>query len=458
MDLAGTLTQRQRERAAIEHRALEAISNAYGTFNILLEPDLTAIWASETARTALGDPDLVGRNALDLVHPDDLQFATAAFAYHDEHAQAYATFEKDWHPDQAVVRVRTGSGEWCGFRLSAFNHLLDPAIGGILISGVLAHDQTDLGTIITLLTQGAEVTEVLTAIARMVTTNMARVQAQVLWFDGLDERFELASLQEPHLPELPTALIGELRTMTSPHFSRPVSDFGLAAEKVGYERVWGIPVRDISGSKVQGAVVVWSELSVDFVGGPQCILMQAAQIASLTITDHLAKRQLRWEANHDPLTRLENRTGFARQLDQDHKNCALIYIDLDNFKEVNDEHGHHAGDEALMITADRISQTVRSRDVVARLGGDEFAVLCPGLSSIEIARQVSQRIIAALSQPMTIDGTTVTLGASAGLALGSEREDPNQLFHSADMALIAAKRAGKGQVCLGQPHSHRVLD
>ena len=103
MDLAGTLTQRQRERAAIEHRALEAISNAYGTFNILLEPDLTAIWASETARTALGDPDLVGRNALDLVHPDDLQFATAAFAYHDEHAQAYATFEKDWHPDQAVV-------------------------------------------------------------------------------------------------------------------------------------------------------------------------------------------------------------------------------------------------------------------------------------------------------------------------------------------------------------------
>jgi len=156
------------------------------------------------------------------------------------------------------------------------------------------------------------------------------------------------------------------------------------------------------------------------------------------------------QATRDPLTGLANRRSFEAELASSvigkraTDTSGVMFLDLDGFKKINDEHGHKAGDEVLVETAKRLLESVRGGDTVARLGGDEFTVLLRGVHNKDEAVIVAERILAAMRKPMRLStGVDVHPTPSLGIALASENTDPGTLLKDADAAMYEAKRAGK---------------
>lgn len=173
------------------------------------------------------------------------------------------------------------------------------------------------------------------------------------------------------------------------------------------------------------------------------------------ITERKANEARReFEAVHDALTGLPNRRGLMAELplaiaraERSARDLAVLFLDLDGFKEINDRYGHDVGDGVLQEVACRLRYTLRQTDLATRLAGDEFVVILENLTHAqEDAPQYAQRLIEALSAPMTISGQTFTIGASIGI-LGRTPEDrisAQNLLKRADEAMYHAKRAGKG--------------
>jgi diguanylate cyclase (GGDEF)-like protein/PAS domain S-box-containing protein len=172
--------------------------------------------------------------------------------------------------------------------------------------------------------------------------------------------------------------------------------------------------------------------------------------------------QLRTLAFHDSLTLLANRALFADRVHQairhipDGMQPAVLFIDLDNFKTVNDSLGHSAGDQLLRSFAHRLVQCTRAGDTVARLGGDEFAVLIDHAPDIEAARAVANQIIESCRQPIEIDGRPLRIAASIGIALSDRVSNVERLLRNADAAMYAAKGSGKGHAEVFQPEMLRA--
>lgn len=197
-------------------------------------------------------------------------------------------------------------------------------------------------------------------------------------------------------------------------------------------RVAGMPVRD-----PVGALLGYRGTATDIT----------AEMAALD--------RVRFLAEHDALTGLPNRLvlrdrleEMLRRLRRYGEGAAVLCVDLDRFKEVNDSLGHAAGDRLLVACAERLRGCVRETDLVARLGGDEFAVLQADVAQPPDAQQLCDRILAALSEPVGIDGTEVVVGASIGVALApADGADAAQLMQKADIALYRAKEDGRGRAC-----------
>ena len=163
------------------------------------------------------------------------------------------------------------------------------------------------------------------------------------------------------------------------------------------------------------------------------------------------RRDFRHRALHCPLTGLANRSLLdehaARELGKLARvdgSIALMYFDLDNFKNINDTYGHEGGDQLLIQVAERLASSLRSYDVAARLGGDEFAILLPGVGDDDV-EELAARILFALEQPFEVGGQMVKLGCSIGIALTGSPVPLDELLNQADGAMYDSKRAGKGR-------------
>ena len=163
------------------------------------------------------------------------------------------------------------------------------------------------------------------------------------------------------------------------------------------------------------------------------------------------EQALRHQALHDVLTGLANRVLLSDRLDQALKQAArlgdslaVMVLDVDDFKAVNDTFGHHVGDELLRQLGARLAAATRESDTVARMGGDEFGILLPGIEGRQDAELGARRLIAAFEEPLTVEGHRLSVGASLGIALFPEHGvDAIGLLRRADVALYAAKRAGR---------------
>ncbi len=164
------------------------------------------------------------------------------------------------------------------------------------------------------------------------------------------------------------------------------------------------------------------------------------------------------QAHYDSLTELPNRQLFRERLVAELESAlheqsgALLYIDLDHFKRVNDTAGHSAGDELLRIVAQRISAVVKPTDTVARLGGDEFAVVLSGASSPQVANQVAERVIATLERPIGVGGRDFRVGASVGITVfPQDGRTLEELLKNGDLAMYRAKELGRGRAVFYEP-------
>jgi diguanylate cyclase (GGDEF)-like protein/PAS domain S-box-containing protein len=167
-------------------------------------------------------------------------------------------------------------------------------------------------------------------------------------------------------------------------------------------------------------------------------------------TRKLEELRVEFQAQHDGLTRLHNRAFFRAQLDTSVEHArryetalALLFLDLDGFKPINDTLGHAAGDRLLQETANRLVESVRGSDVVARLGGDEFVVLLTSLTHARDAERVAQKLLNRIGAPVAYEGKELTVSASIGIGLyPDDASDAEHLIAAADEAMYKAKKAG----------------
>jgi diguanylate cyclase (GGDEF)-like protein/PAS domain S-box-containing protein len=201
-------------------------------------------------------------------------------------------------------------------------------------------------------------------------------------------------------------------------------------------------------------------------------LLEDPNVAGVVVTarDVTERRKLEAElehqAFHDSLTGLANRALFANRVThalergvRRHNLFAVLLIDLDDFKTVNDSLGHAAGDDLLVLVARRLESCLRPEDTCARLGGDEFAILVESIASPEAVIVVARRVLDAIGEPLRVLGSDVVVNGSVGIALGSGEQSASEILRSADLAMYSAKNDGKSRFALYEPSMHeRVLE
>jgi diguanylate cyclase (GGDEF)-like protein len=191
------------------------------------------------------------------------------------------------------------------------------------------------------------------------------------------------------------------------------------------------------------------------VAGLISVALENGQLAEAILAMSVEKAELARRAFYDPLTQIANRslfietvTGSLSQLAVTRRPIAVMFIDLDGFKEINDNFGHSVGDQVLSAVAARLRVQVRKLDMAARLGGDEFGMLLDGMRHRTDASVVAERIIETLRRPIPLGDALVTIGASVGVAVvddPADAPDPEELMRRADMAMYLAKRQGKNR-------------
>ncbi len=223
---------------------------------------------------------------------------------------------------------------------------------------------------------------------------------------------------------------------------------------LSYREVKGYPL-------IVGAVVTESlYLANWYKNASGVFLATALSLIALFVGAYLLLRSYRrnaeaqYRAHHDVLTELPNRTLFSDRLQQALAVCkrqktklALLFIDLDNLKTINDVHSHNAGDAVLKEVAQRMGACVRESDTVGRIGGDEFVVILPGVETENQAVQIAEKIRQALLTPIMIDGLTLNTSASIGVALYPDHGlNETDLINNADVAMYEAKSSGRNQI------------
>ncbi|MGQ0831290.1 MAG: sensor domain-containing protein [Microthrixaceae bacterium] len=401
------------------------------TLMMLVSTDGTVQAASGALTRLLGqDPDVVvGQPLTNLVQVCDRAGMVDGLTLARRRAQGVA----DAHTLE--VGLQHKSGEAVPFELTIVNLLEDPTVGGLVVSG---HDITarkaiegELLSTLSLLSATLDATgDGILVVDREGAITSANHKFAELWkipaelLAAKDDAAAIAFVMDQlENPEVFAAKVAEL-------YAHPEA----LSHDVLYFRDGRVFDRYSQPQFVDGEIVgrVWSFRD--------CTDRQRLQ------------EQLAHQALHDSLTNLANQSLFRdrvehalTRLDHNGGNLGVLFLDVDNFKTVNDSLGHPAGDQLLVGVTQRLELCLRAQDTAARLGGDEFAVLLEDAGSPEDVIAVAQRVLDAFKRTFRIDGTEVSASVSIGVAFGAPGTTCDQLLRNADLAMYTAKRTGKGR-------------
>ena len=409
---------------------------------LVLDARMTIHYVAPRVTAMLGHAPaaLVGTEALALVHPDDTRSAIEALA------QAAATTEETV---RAELRVRHADGSW----------RVMEALGRALGAGAGGADGSDGDAM-----AGDDPRQVL-VILRDTTARRAAEQA----LRESEERFRSLSTSSP-VGIFESDVDGRL-TYVNPCLVELHGGSAAALLGRGWVELIHPEDRDALVAGWSAALAEGREYAHDYRvvrpdGGTRWVRGRAAPLHDAagavvgtvgTVEDVTARRALEVElerqALEDPLTGLANRTRFSRRLEAalgrdggaGAATVAVLFLDLDDFKRVNDSLGHAAGDRLLVEVAARLLNATRGSDTVARLGGDEFAVLLEQVRGDDDVTVVADRIVGAMRAPVTLDGQPTRIGASVGIARAAIGTSAADLLRNADVAMYRAKSGGKGR-------------
>jgi len=276
-------------------------------------------------------------------------------------------------------------------------------------------------------------------------------------------RFEKLQTEIGEGPCLSAYESGEAVAVPDLRRPHPFTSFGPPALAAGLAAVFTFPLRH--NGRQLGALDLYRDSPGPLSPGD----MEAAQTLADVTVAYLANAQARSElqdaseqfhssALHDPLTGLPNRLLLLERLEhallrsvRSRHPVAILFVDLDRFKLVNDSHGHLIGDELLVAVADRMAGLIRPGDTLARLSGDEFVIVCETITKKLQIHMIARRIVEALGTPFPLNDVVVEVSASVGIAFSAPKgTDPEELLREADIAMYQAKRRGGG--------THQVVD
>ena len=410
--------------AAVEHRhdtaAARRLFDLLPDPAVLLGPDNRLLDASSSVEELLGwrRADFLGRDVLELIHPDDHRLALAA-ATNMRRTQVGAPID---------VRIATADGGWRYLELVARNLLDDPEVGGLL---VCLRDTTQR--------RWYEFEQDSNERFRLIVQHAAGMLFR-LDVDGV-----IGSISGGWIRALGHDL-EQVVGLPLVRFVAPADRQRLVAELDRARRSRHVTHVEARLVHADGTVLTPYDLAiVNLVDDPLVngYVVTAHDISALDE----ARRSLEHLATHDPLTGLANRillTSRLRELladaDGGDETVALLFIDLDGFKQVNDALGHHAGDEVLVRLAERLSSTVKPGDVVARLGGDEFVMVARRPVQADVMAELEASCLEAVRRPFLLGPTTVKLDGSIGVVVAGYSDTPDTLLARADRAMYVTKR------------------
>jgi diguanylate cyclase (GGDEF)-like protein/PAS domain S-box-containing protein len=438
------LTERRRwEVAGNEIARLQSLVQNAGSVTILLSRDGTVRASSGAMARLLGvDQEwLEGRDIDGIVEPEDRSVLREAL----RSVSAAASVQE--RVTTVDVRMTHGDGHDVPYALTITNLLDDPTMEGLVVTG---HDITDRvrterelraanAVLAATLESTADGILVVGPDGRVTNANRRFADMWALPQEALDSRSD---------PLLLTAAMEKVTDAQDvhAHTERIYADPECETHDVLTLTDGRIFERNSLPQRIDGEVVgrVWSFRDV---------------------TDHRRmEEELVHQAFHDPLTGLANKALFqdriahaALRLQRHGGRMAVLFIDLDDFKTVNDSLGHSAGDELLVTVSGRLAACLRPGDTAARLGGDEFAVLIEAVTGDEDAPVVAERIIDALREPVLLGGRTVTAAASVGITYGDHRSRADEVLRNADLAMYTAKAAGKNCFRTFADEMHRAV-
>jgi diguanylate cyclase (GGDEF)-like protein/PAS domain S-box-containing protein len=372
-------------------------------------------WANERCGEVLGWglDDILGANVLDFAHPDDAALVVTSMSSIREKGTGSPT----------EVRCRSALGEWRSLEFVGRDLLGDEDFGGILCT---ARDLTDRRRWEVAAGDDARIQRVI----QHVPTVVALLDA-----DGVITSANGALTRL--LGEDPSWLVGR-RLAAFAADEREACRLGEAIASTTSTAASGIEI--LMQARVDGRQVPMRFEVVNLLDDP---VVEAVAVTGHDITElHEVRRRLEHLATHDTLTDLPNRPLLAARLGElltDGRPLALLYVDLDRFKPINDRFGHGTGDEVLRRVADRLRASVTPSDVVARVGGDEFVVLAVGVSEPADAAALADRIRERLGAPYELAVGTVVVGASVGAAIAGAGLSAEELLDAADTAMYTRK-------------------
>lgn len=407
--------------------------------------------------------EVIGRPMIDMVHPDDRE-RTLRAACDIMAGETQLNFQNRYlHKDGRVVHIQW-SAHWSardGVRVALGRDVTDVKRADAIQSALLdiseaAHAESDLQSLYGRIHRTVD--RLLPA--RNCFIALRQSDQDTVEFPYFEDEFDASPGTLPL--DAPTLSNHVIRS-GEPLLLTPETRIGLPAHlhpPLGHRATsWlGVPLATPGG--VIGALVVQSYHPTTRYTHQDLQLLQfvSTQVAA-AIERTRSRTWLAFLASHDPLTGLPNRSHFHEQLQQalaatqfDRHPLALLYLDLDGFKAVNDRRGHGVGDQLLREASERIRRCIRHTDTVARLGGDEFVVMLHGTARAQDAMEVAEALRESLARPFHLGGHALAISASIGVALHADGlANHDGLLQRADKAMYAAKRQGGNRLVLSGP-------
>ena len=405
---------------------------------------------------------LVGSSVNQYVHPDDRARIGTAWARMLEHPE---------EPTRAVVRVWHADERWHWQESMISNRLDDPTINGIILN---VRDVTERKALDDLLAEESRILEmiawgerleaVLDRVAALTAVCTEAKYCLIRLLDGADLRIVAA-------PGFPAEWFDDVATVA---MDAPLSSGRAAKEReevfiayvgadaapvpeistqLGIAATWAVPIELPNREAVAGTLTLLFDSAEIDRDRHRALLERVVSLAAVAIEQARAREDLEYRAYHDELTGLPNRAllndRLTHALHRSQRNeaaVAVLFLDLDRFKLVNDSLGHDAGDRLLTQVAQRMVDGLRGSDTVARLGGDEFVVVVEDVKDDLEVHAAVQRVAAILDQPFEVDSETLFVSASIGVSVARDQAEAADLLREADDAMYRAKQRGRRSV------------